>query len=127
MHLCASFKEHQKNVDNEQPLTWIQPFGAEKEGFMFGTETFPVLVLENQNYIPKQEDGYNCGIATVATIGIILRDVLQKEETESKSLFNDMSAQSLLPIETQKIERKVLVTKSKLTMMCLVRCLLHCS
>ena len=66
-----------------------------------------VLILENQNYIPKQADGYNCGIATVATTGIILRDFLQKEGTESESLFNDMFVQSLSPTETRKIEREV--------------------
>ena len=81
LNLCASFEEHQKHFDEEQPLTWIQPFGAEKEGFMLGTEIFPVLVLKIKNYIPKQADGYNCGIATVATIGIVLWDFLQEEET----------------------------------------------
>ena len=30
LNLCASFEEHRKHFEEEQPLTWIQPFGAEK-------------------------------------------------------------------------------------------------
>ena len=59
---------------------------------MVGTKAFPSLRLRGENVLPKQsaEDDYNCGIGVVATIGIILRDVIGfnlEDDTKFGTIF----------------------------------------
>ena len=61
-----------------------------------------MLVMEEHIFFPKQKDDYNCGIATVATIGIILRDLLPTDQSQVEFAFGDMFSESLLPTLTDK-------------------------
>ena len=56
--------------DANSTMSWIEPFGSELVDNMNGTESFPALLVMDENiFFPKQKDDYNCGIATVATTG----------------------------------------------------------
>ena len=58
--------------------------------------------MDEHIFFPKQKDDYNCGTATVATIGIILRDLLPIDQSQVEFLFEDMFAESLLPTLTEE-------------------------
>jgi hypothetical protein len=55
-------------LDNETP------FGENYTGPLIGSKAFPSLKISTINFLPKQPDDYNCGMALIATTGIFLRD-----------------------------------------------------
>ena len=61
-----------------------------------------MLVMDEDIFFPTQKDDYNCGIATVATIGIILRHLLPTDQSQVEFAFGDMFSESLLPTLTDK-------------------------
>ena len=50
------------------------PFGENYTGPLIGSKAFPSLKISTINFLPKQPDDYNCGMALIATTGIFLRD-----------------------------------------------------
>jgi hypothetical protein len=50
------------------------PFGKNYTGPLIGSTAFPSLKISTTNFLPKQSDGYNCGMAIIAATGIFLRD-----------------------------------------------------
>jgi hypothetical protein len=56
-------------------MRWCSPFGKTSQGNMLGTKSFPALRLPEANLLPRQNDGWNCGVGVVAAVGIILRNV----------------------------------------------------
>ena len=48
-------------------MSWLEPFGSELNGNMKGTHLFPSLRFPlGSNYLPFQQDGYNCGVGICA-------------------------------------------------------------
>jgi hypothetical protein len=47
---------------------------------MLGAESFPALRVNEDGYFPMQNDGCNCGVGVCATIGIMFRNFLPRNE-----------------------------------------------
>ena len=81
LNLCASYDEHLKK-EEDHSMSWIKLFGSEVEGNFLDTRAFPALFLDDKKAIlPKQHNGYNCGIGICTTIGILMRDFLKEDES----------------------------------------------
>ncbi len=63
---------------------------------ILGTNNFPALRLP-ENLLPKQVDGYNCGMGMVASIAIILRNVCH-EKVDQMSFIEQFGQQARLKI-----------------------------
>jgi hypothetical protein len=88
LNLCYSNEIHEESMPaSDAPMKWLSPFGKKFEGNMLGTKSFPALCIAEENMLPKQEDGCNCGLGIVAAIGIILRNICS-EKVEQMS-FNE--------------------------------------
>ena len=76
LNLAHSYWNHRNQVPPPATgMVWMEPFGSSDVPDLVGTETFPSLRLRPTSVtLPKQTDGYNCGVAVVVAIGIILRD-----------------------------------------------------
>jgi len=70
-----------------QQISFIEPFGSNTEGDMLGTDFFPALRVTEDGYFPLQKDGYNCGVGVCATIGILFREFIPRNED---FLFDDL-------------------------------------
>ncbi len=77
-NLCATYNVHMRDNSGSQQISFIEPFGSELDGNMFGTESFPALRVVEKGYFPKQIDGWNCGVGVCATIGIVFRHFLSR-------------------------------------------------
>ena len=80
LNLCYSNKIHKESMPKpNDAMKWCSPFGKSFQGNMLGTKRFPALRLPEENLLPKQEDGWNCGLGVEATIGIILRNICNQK------------------------------------------------
>ena len=72
-------------------MEWLCPFGESsprKSTRLQGTKLFPRLRLAMQGaYLPRQVDGWNCGISIVAVLGIFCRDFLLRHEDPMENWF----------------------------------------
>jgi hypothetical protein len=83
-----------ENLGNQQ-ITFIEQYGSETEGNMLGTESFPELHVNKDGYFPMQNDGCNCGVGVCATIGIMFRDFLPRNED---FLLDDLFSRANMPM-----------------------------
>jgi hypothetical protein len=90
LNLAYSYWQHTK----KRPLpttgmAWIEPFGSSDVPNLIGTENFPAFrfLPDSVDNLPKQFDGYNCGVGVVATIGIVLRETATVSDFEFISKF----------------------------------------
>ncbi|KAI2506508.1 hypothetical protein MHU86_7918 [Fragilaria crotonensis] len=72
----------------------MEPFGSNTEGDMLGTDLFPALRVNEDGYFPLQSDGYNCGVGVCATIGILFREFLPRNDD---FLFDDLFSRANMP------------------------------
>jgi hypothetical protein len=80
LNLCFSNDVHEESEPAPNAaMEWLSPFGKSFQGDILGTKDFPALRLPERNLLPKQEDGYNCGMGIVASIAIILRNVCNEK------------------------------------------------
>ncbi len=78
--MCFSNDVHEESEPAPNAaMKWLSPFGKLFQGDILGTKDFPALRLPERNLLPKQEDGYNCGMGIVASITIILRNVCNEK------------------------------------------------
>ena len=85
LNLCFTYDLHEKNLvkGKSSKLGWCTPFGDDRTGNMMGTAAFPSLRLPmNSDILPRQNDGYNCGIGICSAIAIILRDIVFVDEKD---------------------------------------------
>ena len=85
LNLCFTYDLYEKNLLKEKSskLGWCTPFGDDRTGNMMGTAAFPSLRLPmNSDILPRQNDGYNCGIGICSAIAIILRDIVFVDEKD---------------------------------------------
>ena len=77
LNLCYSNEVLEQNLPdaNSAPMKWLSPYGDSFNGKMLGTKRFPSLRVEKIGGLPKQIDGFNCGVGMIAGIAIILRNV----------------------------------------------------
>ncbi|KAI2502413.1 hypothetical protein MHU86_12070 [Fragilaria crotonensis] len=76
LNLSYSTKVYQESMPAQgAAMRWCSPFGKTSQGNMLGTKSFPALRLPEANLLPRQDDGWNCGVGVVAAVGIILRNV----------------------------------------------------
>jgi hypothetical protein len=94
LNLCASYEIHMKSNLGSQRISFIEPFGSNTEGDMLGTDFFPALRVTEDGYFPLQKDGYNCGVGVCATIGILFRELLPRNED---FLFDDLFSRANMP------------------------------
>ena len=81
LNLCYSYELHESLLERPtQGMKWYYPYGNHSDKLLLGTNSFPSLRLHDAGHLPKQLDGYNCGIGACAAIGIVLRNMLQKDE-----------------------------------------------
>jgi hypothetical protein len=95
LNLCASYEMHMKSNLGSQQISFIEPFGSNTEGDMLGTDFFPALRVTEDGYFPLQKDGYNCGVGVCATIGILFREFIPRNED---FLFDDLFSRANMPI-----------------------------
>ena len=70
-------------ITSKATLKMLHSFGDALDGSMVGTKTFPALHLpEDCNALPMQCDDFNCGVGVAAAIGIVLRDVINKQDRQ---------------------------------------------
>jgi hypothetical protein len=90
LNLCYSVNKHEAKqaLCPNSTLRMMFPFGNTFDGYLSGTKDFPALFLpENSVFLPKQRDGYNCGIGVAMAIGIILRDIIHKDIHDPNTAF----------------------------------------
>ena len=95
LNLCALHKKHRNANLGSQRISLIEPFGSDIEGNMLGSESFPALHVKD-GYFPMQKDGYNCGVGVCATIGILFRDFLPRNDD---FLFDDLFSKANMPMQ----------------------------
>jgi hypothetical protein len=64
-------------------MAWVEPYGSTDSQHLLGTAKFPAIRIPPDEPLPEQNDGFNCGIGVIATIGQILRDFGTVERVES--------------------------------------------
>jgi hypothetical protein len=76
LNLAHSYWNHTNQVPPPATgMVWMEPYGSSDVPNLVGTETFPSLrFCPTSVALPKQSDGYNCGVGVVVAIGIVLRD-----------------------------------------------------
>ena len=88
LNLCYSFDEMSKQTDlSTNGMMWLEPFGCSRNPQLRGSSNFPSMRLVQGDELPHQHDVYNCGFGVIATIGIILRDVVGIENSETRELY----------------------------------------
>ena len=81
LNLCYSYELHDNLVEKPSGgMKWYFPYGDHSAKWLLGTKNFPSLRLNNPGHLPRQKDGYNCGVGACAAIGIVLRNMLRKED-----------------------------------------------
>lgn len=79
LNQAYSYEKHEAS-GRDGVMPWHQPFGSAIDGYLLGSQRFPSLRFPfGTNFLPRQNDAYNCGIGVAATIAIILRDVVVKD------------------------------------------------
>ena len=96
LNLCTSHEKHMNANLGSQRISFIEPLGSDIEGNMLGSESFPALRLSEDGYFPMQKDGYNCGVGVCATIGILFRDFLPRNDD---FLFDDLFSTANMPMQ----------------------------
>jgi hypothetical protein len=69
----------------------VSPFGSnDKDDVnLKGTTNFPSLKMNDvRSFLPKQFDGYSCGMAVIAGTGILLRDWFWKSGDKFKTMLD---------------------------------------
>jgi hypothetical protein len=102
LNLCVSYDAVQKKHLNpsEVKLEWLSPFGDALEGNMLGTNAFPALHLPiDFEILPKQseEDNHNRGFGVIATMAMVLRDLVLDI---SRSTIDDLFPSAALELKT---------------------------
>ena len=99
LNLLNSFDNHIKKIPPDHGMEWLAPFGMNRfnEDFVPGdpnklwrTPFFPSMQQCKKDVprLPKQgkDDGWKCGFGLVATIAIIMRDIIGNDN-EACHLF----------------------------------------
>jgi hypothetical protein len=93
---CGSNNEGKSQIRNSNGIIWflnqayclsrrredgsvpaVSPFGSNDKDdvHLKGTRTFPSMKMnDDHSFLPKQYDGYSCGMSIIAGTGILLRD-----------------------------------------------------
>ena len=98
LNLCVSYDAHEKKHSDPSKgkMEWHSPFGDALDGNMLGTHAFPALHLPfDIEILPIQSkvDNYNCGFGFIATMAMILRDLVLDD---SRSAFDDLFSSTAL-------------------------------
>ncbi|KAI2503366.1 hypothetical protein MHU86_11086 [Fragilaria crotonensis] len=80
-------------------MKWLSPFGRTFFREMKGTNTFPALRVLDNDVLPLQEDGHNCGIGVIAAIAIILRDIIGTYDISVAGAYNQMFRRNRMEIQ----------------------------
>ena len=106
LNLVYSYANHCKaETPPGAPMEWLAPFGRDRynEEYelgdikkLWGTPCFPSIRIHKKDVpnLPKQghEDGWNCGFGLVATIAIIMRDIVGSSDKNRLSFLNTFQA-----------------------------------
>ena len=106
LNLVYSYANHCKaETPPGAPMEWLAPFGRDRynEEYelgdikkLWGTPCFPSIRIHKKDVpnLPKQghEDGWNCGFGLVATIAIIMRDIVGSSDKDRLSFLNTFQA-----------------------------------
>ena len=98
LNLCYSVKQHEKthSINSGVPLVLECPYGPIDFGSMVGTNAFPALKFPvGSQYLPRQKDGFNCGMGVVTAVGIMIRDVIHK----GSDRFDDVFSVNRMPLD----------------------------
>ncbi len=106
---CVSYDaQEKKHLDpSEGKMEWLSPFGDALEGNMLGTNAFPALYLPiDFEFLSNQseEDNHNCGFGVIATMAMVLRDLVLDD---SRSTFDDLFSSTALELNTCATNREV--------------------
>jgi hypothetical protein len=87
LNLVHSYWSHKKQQPCPTSMAWTEPFGSSDTPMFIGTRSFPSLRVahDDTNVFPVQTDIGNCGVAIVASIGMVLRDLATISKFESLS------------------------------------------
>ena len=85
LNLVHSYWSHKKQQPCPTSMAWTEPFGSSDTPMFIGTQSFPSLRVAHgdTNVFPVQTDIVNCGVAVVASIGMVLRDLATISKFES--------------------------------------------
>jgi hypothetical protein len=83
LNLARSYWDHCRNRQPPPSMAWVEPYGSTDSQHLLGTAKFPAIRIPPDEPLPEQNDGFNCGIGVIATIGQILRDFGTVERVES--------------------------------------------
>ena len=102
LNLCISYDAHEKKHSDPSKgkLEWLSPFANAFDRYMLGTNAFPALHLPfDIELLPKQSEGdnYNCGFGVIATMTMILHDLVLDD---SHSTFDDLFSSTALQPKT---------------------------
>jgi hypothetical protein len=100
LNLAYSYRKLKEQPENHPDgLKWYHPFGnpTQPSSLWKGQEALPALKFTRPDTLPQQTDGWNCAFGVVATIGIILRDVVGNYGNEERYL--NMFQVDTLPIK----------------------------
>ena len=76
-------------------MKWLSPYGN-ADMILKGTKEFPRLQLNDKLLLPKQIDGYNCGIGIVAAMAVLLRDFF--DNASNSVTFEDAFSPNSMPV-----------------------------
>jgi hypothetical protein len=99
LNLCFSNDIHEESEPAPNAvMKWLSPFGKSFQGDILGIKDFPALRLPERCLLPKQEDGYNCGMGIDASIAIILQNVCN-EKVDQMSFIDQFGHQARLEMD----------------------------
>ncbi len=86
------------NRERVVQMNWDTLFGTKVQHNLIGTKAFPSLRLNMEDVLPQQTpvDDYNCGIGVVATVGIMIRDVIGVNQDDNFKFVTIFSKKTLI-------------------------------
>jgi hypothetical protein len=107
-----------KELDPNAKMPWLTPFGSVDERMssqvlLQGTLSFPSVTFEDhQHTLPKQSDDHCCGVAAIAVVAILLRDLF--DQGEDKEKFETIFSISNTEVQLEHEENMVTIKKGYL-------------
>ena len=80
-----------KDADSDEDFKLHFPFGHELDGELLGTPEFPAMKVRKVSkdallVLPRQHDGYSCGLGIAAGIAIVLNSLLGPNAAEDNTV-----------------------------------------